>query len=162
MDEGEYSKLAVDFIFTGDLVLDEPDPDHWLAGIASATRRADVTIGHLEVPHTSRGAELHGDVPAPGADPAHLAALARAGFDVVTLAGNHIADCGAVGIADTRRELERLGIAFCGAGSDLDEARRPAVLLVHGRSVAVLSYNCVGPENGWAGADRAGCAYVRV
>ena len=37
MDEGEYSKLAVDFIFTGDLVLDEPDPDHWLAGIASAT-----------------------------------------------------------------------------------------------------------------------------
>jgi poly-gamma-glutamate synthesis protein (capsule biosynthesis protein) len=28
--------------------------------------------------------------------------------------------------------------------------------------VAVLSYNCVGPEACWASADRAGCAYVRV
>jgi poly-gamma-glutamate capsule biosynthesis protein CapA/YwtB (metallophosphatase superfamily) len=154
--------MAVDFIFTGDLVLDEPNPDHWLSGIAPATRRADVSIGHLEVPHTSRGAELLGDVPAPGADPHHLAALARAGFDAVTLAGNHIADCGAVGIADTRNELERLGIACCGAGADLHEARRPAILHISGRSIAVLSYNCVGPENGWASADRAGCAYVRV
>lgn len=153
---------SIDFIFTGDLVLDEPGPDHWLGGIATLTRGADVTIGHLEVPHTLRGIEMAGDVPAPGADPAHLAALRRAGFDAVTLAGNHIADCGAVGIADTRAELARLGIAHGGAGANLDEARRPAVLSSGGRSIAVLSYNCVGPQSGWAAADRAGCAHVRI
>jgi len=80
---------ALDIAFTGDLVLDEPEPGHWLGGIAPLTRGADITIGHLEVPHTTRGTELKSDVPAPGADPAHLAALARAGFDAVTLAGNH-------------------------------------------------------------------------
>jgi poly-gamma-glutamate synthesis protein (capsule biosynthesis protein) len=154
--------MAIDLIFTGDLVLDEPRPEHWLSGIAPVTRAADVTIGHLEVPHTARGTELKGDVPAPGADPQHLAALAQAGFDALTLAGNHIADCGAVGIADTRAELERLGIACCGADANLDLARRAAVIRVAGRSLALLSYNCVGPENSWATPQRAGCAYVRI
>ncbi len=153
---------AVDFVFTGDLVLDEPQPDHWLSGIAAATRSADLTIGHLEVPHTIGADELPGDVPAPGANPRHLAALQRAGFDAVTLAGNHIADCGARGIADTRAELSRLGIACCGADSTLALARRPAVLQAAGRRIALLSYNCVGPEQGWATPTRAGCAYVRV
>jgi hypothetical protein len=136
---------AIDFIFTGDLVLDEPQPDHWLSGIAQITRAADITIGHLEVPHTRRGAELKGDVPAPGADPEHLAALQRAGFDLVTLAGNHMADCGAEGIADTRDELTRLGIGCCGAGADLAAATAPAGLTLDGRRIGVLSYNCVGP-----------------
>jgi poly-gamma-glutamate capsule biosynthesis protein CapA/YwtB (metallophosphatase superfamily) len=154
--------LDIDFLFTGDLVLDEPRPDYWLQGIAPATLSADITIGHLEVPHTASRAELLGDVPAPGADPKHLAALERAGFDAVTLAGNHIADCGAQGIADTRAELTRLRIACCGADENLDLARRPAILEISGRRIAVLSYNCVGPENGWASASRAGCAYVRI
>ena len=153
---------AIDFIFTGDLVLDEPRPDYWLGGIAPLTAAADVTIGHLEVPHTRRGIELEGDVPAPGADPAHLSALQRAGFDVLTLAGNHIADCGAEGIDDTRRELGRLGMRCCGADSTLSRARRPARLSCGARRIAVLSYNCVGPESAWAGSDRAGCAYVRI
>jgi poly-gamma-glutamate capsule biosynthesis protein CapA/YwtB (metallophosphatase superfamily) len=153
---------ALDFIFTGDLVLDEPRPDHWLSGIAPATMAADITIGHLEVPHTRRCAELRTDVPAPGAEPAHLAALKRAGFDAVTLAGNHISDCGATGIADTRAELARLGIQCCGAGADLESARQPALLKCAERRIALLSYNCVGPEAGWASRTSAGCAYVRI
>jgi poly-gamma-glutamate capsule biosynthesis protein CapA/YwtB (metallophosphatase superfamily) len=153
---------AIDFLFTGDLVLDEPRPDYWLEGIAPAIRSADVAIGHLEVPHTDRGTELKGDVPAPGADPAHLAALERAGFDAVTLAGNHIADCGAEGIADTRAELVRLGIGCCGADENLERARQPAILRIADRRIAILSYNCVGPESSWATEHRAGCAYVRI
>lgn len=153
---------TLDLVFLGDLILDVPDPDHWLAGIAPITRTADVAIGHLEVPHTTRGQELAGDVPAPGADPAHLAALARAGIDMVSMAGNHIADCGAEGIADTNAELDRLGIAHCGADLTLSAARRPAIVERGGRRIALLSFNCVGPELAWATGDRAGCAYVAV
>jgi len=153
---------AIDLALLGDIILDVPDPDHWIAGIAQITRAADVTIGHLEVPHTRRGTELVGDVPAPGADPDHLAALARAGIDAVSMAGNHIADCGAEGIADTCKELDRLGIAHAGAGATLVEAQRPAWIHRGGRRVVLLSYNCVGPENGWAAHDRAGSAYVAV
>lgn len=153
---------ALELLFTGDLVLDVPDPDHWLSGLAPLTRSSHCTIGHLEVPHTRRGTELAGDVPAPGADPAHLAALQRAGFRALTLAGNHISDCGPEGIADTCAELDRLGIAHCGAGADLAHARAPARLQIGPLRLAVLSYNCVGPETAWAAPGRAGCAYIRV
>lgn len=152
----------LDLLFTGDLVLDVEQPDHWLSGILPAIRAADLAIGHLEVPHTRRGRELAGDVPAPGAAPEHLDALARAGFALLTLAGNHIADCGAEGIADTIARLDLLGIAHCGAGATLAQARASAYLERRGRRMAVLSYNCVGPEAAWASAHRAGCAFLPV
>jgi hypothetical protein len=153
---------ALDIVFTGDLILDEPRPDHWLSGIAPTLHSASLAIGHLEVPHTRQAYELKGDVPAPGAAPEHLAALQRAGVDAVTLAGNHIADCGPQGIADTIAELQRLGIGFCGAGADWSAAVSPAWLNVGRARVALLSYNCVGPESAWATDTRAGCAYVRI
>lgn len=153
---------AIDIRLLGDIILDVPDPDHWLSGIAPLLRAADLVVGHLEVPHTRRGQEVAGDVPAPGADPDHLAALVRAGIGAVSLAGNHMADCGPVGIADTIAELDRLGIAHGGAGMSLAEARRPALVERNGRTIALLSYNLVGPELGWAREDHAGCAYVRI
>ena len=156
------SRRPIALVLSGDLVLDVPQADHFLSGIAPALRAADLAIGHLEVPHTRRGTELAGDVPAPGADPANLAALVHAGFAAVTLAGNHIADCGAEGIQDTREELTRLGIACTGAGATLDEAGRPALLPCRGRRIGLLSYNCVGPEASWATPGRAGCAYLEI
>jgi poly-gamma-glutamate capsule biosynthesis protein CapA/YwtB (metallophosphatase superfamily) len=153
---------VLDVICCGDLILDEPDPERWLSGIAAPLQAAALAIGHLEVPHTTHVQETAADIPAPGAPPAHLDALARAGIDAVTLAGNHISDCGAIGIADTIAGLERLGIAHCGAGANLSVAREPAVMHRDGTRIALLSYNCVGPEQGWATEQRAGCAYVRV
>ena len=153
---------ALDAVFAGDLILDEPDPDRWLAGIAPALRACDLAIGHLEVPHTRRGHELQGDVPAPAADPDHVPAIARAGFHAVSLAGNHIADCGADGIADTVAALDAARIRRAGAGATLVAARAPAQLERGGRRIALLSYNCVGPEGSWASTRRAGCAFVRV
>jgi poly-gamma-glutamate capsule biosynthesis protein CapA/YwtB (metallophosphatase superfamily) len=149
-------------LLTGDIVLDVEDADHWLSGIAPALRSADLAIGHLEVPHTRGGSELLGDVPAPGADPANLDALARAGIGAVSLAGNHIADCGPQGIADTEESLDRLGIAHAGAGVNLQAAARAANLDRKGRRISLLSYNCVGPEAAWADAERAGCNYLRM
>ncbi|HEX6996309.1 MAG TPA: CapA family protein [Gammaproteobacteria bacterium] len=149
-------------VLAGDLVLDAEDPDHWLSGIAPVVRRADVAIGHLEVPHTRRGTELRGDVPAAPAPPEHLDALARCGFAALTLAGNHIADRGPDGIDDTIGRLDALGIVHTGAGATLDDARRPAWLERGGRRLALLSYNCVGPEAAWASAEQAGCNYLRI
>lgn len=149
-------------LLAGDLVLDEPDGAYWLSGIAPALRSADLAIGHLEVPHTLCGQELTGDVPAPGAPPENLAAIAEAGFGMVSLAGNHMADCGAEGIADTIAGLDAVNIAHSGAGATLAEARRPAIVELAGRRIALLSYNCVGPQNSWASEATAGCAWLRI
>ena len=156
------SRGPLSLIFTGDVILDVPDPDHWLSGIAPALQQADLAVGHLEVPHTTHLQEYGDDIPAPGANPAHLAALGRAGFAAMTLAGNHITDCGETGIKDTLAGLAAQAIACCGAGTSLAQARQPALLQVKDRLLALLSYNCVGPESGWASAGHAGCAYLPV
>lgn len=149
-------------VLAGDLVLDEPDAPYWLAGIALALKEADLAVGHLEVPHTGRGQELQGDVPAPGAPPSNVAAIAAAGFHMLSLAGNHIADCGAEGIADTLALMAEAGLVGSGAGLSLVEARKPAMVERCGMRIALLSYNCVGPEMSWAGEAQAGCAYLRI
>lgn len=153
---------ALDLLLVGDLILDEPEPDGFFDPSRATLQQGDVVIGHVEVPHTARGSEQSTDIPAPPANPAHLQALQRAGFHVATLAGNHIHDAGPAGIADTAAELQRLGIATTGAGMTLAAAKAPAVVERAGRRIGVLSYNCVGPREGWATSKKPGCAYLKV
>jgi len=149
-------------MLTGDLILDEPEPDTFFDGVRHLLHQGDLVIGHVEVPHTTRGHQGGFDIPAPPADPRHLDALGRAGVHVATLAGNHIYDSGAEGIADTIAALQVQGIATTGAGQNLEAARTPAIVTRGDRLVGVLSYNCVGPAESWASDHQAGCAYVRL
>ena len=149
-------------LLVGDLILDEPAPDAFFDPSRAVLQGGDIVIGHVEVPHTRRGIEQSTDVPAPPAEPDHLAALPRAGFHVATLAGNHIHDAGPAGIVDTVATLRGLGLATTGAAMNLADARAPALVTRRGVRVGVLSYNCVGPREGWATSRKPGCAYVKV
>jgi poly-gamma-glutamate capsule biosynthesis protein CapA/YwtB (metallophosphatase superfamily) len=153
---------SLKLMLVGDLILDEPDPDSFFEPARNVLQQADLLVGHVEVPHTRRGRENTSDVPAPPSDPDNLAALKRAGFQAVTLAGNHISDVGPDGIEDTIAALQQLGIVTTGAGMDLAQAREPAIVVRHGLRVGTLSYNCVGPKDSWANEKKAGCAYVHV
>jgi hypothetical protein len=156
------STTSLKLMMVGDLILDEPDPDSFFEPARSTLQQADFLVGHVEVPHTRRGRENSTDVPAPPSDPDNLAALKRAGFQVATLAGNHIYDAGPAGIEDTITMLRQLDIAAAGAGMNLAEARKPAIVESQGLKVGTLSYNCVGPKDSWANEKKAGCAYVQV
>lgn len=149
-------------LLVGDLVLDEPNADFFFDKVRGTLAQADVLIGHLETPHTDRGRESFGDVPAPASPPQNVAALGRAGFDLVSLAGNHIHDRGPEGIEDTRALVEAAGLKAAGAGANLISARRPAIADKAGLKVGLVSYNAVGPREGWAGPGHAGCAYIKV
>ena len=71
------------------------------------------------------------------------------GFDVVSLANNHVWDLGEEGLRNTIAHLKAAGIAFCGAGMNIEEASRPAVIEKDGLRVAILSYCMYG--NPWLG-----------
>lgn len=147
---------------TGDLVLEREDATSLLEAAAPVLAEADLVIGHLEVPHTESTASMSTDVPALPAPPAALDAVAAAGFDVLTLAGNHVYDAGEQGIEDTRRHCRDRGLATTGAGRNLEEAWEPAVAETGAHRVVVLSVNCVGPRESWAGSAKAGCAWIEV
>jgi poly-gamma-glutamate capsule biosynthesis protein CapA/YwtB (metallophosphatase superfamily) len=54
--------------------------------------------------------------------------LTSAGFNIITLAGNHRWNTGVPGIEETIAWLRNNGIAYVGAGMNINEARRPAVI----------------------------------
>jgi poly-gamma-glutamate synthesis protein (capsule biosynthesis protein) len=162
MSAPDSSTRPVRLMVVGDLILGEPDPYSFLDPGRRLLRSADLLIGNVEIPHTRRGSRQRTSVPAVPAPPERVAALRWAGFHVGTLAGNHVFDAGPEGVVDTRASLRTNEIAAVGAGRDLVEARRPAIVESGGRTWAVLAYNCVGPELSWAGTGKAGCAYVRI
>lgn len=118
----------------GDLILNEPAPREFFRPAADLLRSGDLVVGNVEVPHTTRPDPQLVSVPAVPAPPEHLEALRWAGFGVGTLAGNHVYDCGTPGVLDTRAALEGYGIAAVGAGRDLEEAWRPAIVTAGGRT----------------------------
>lgn len=62
------------------------------------------------------------------------------GFSVVSLANNHIWDLGVDGLRNTISVLKENGIQYCGAGMNVKEASRPAVIEKDGLRVAIFAY----------------------
>lgn len=66
--------------------------------------------------------------------PANVPCLTAASIDVCAVANNHILDYGPAGLVETLETLHGAGLRTAGAGRNLDEARRPAVVdLASGR-----------------------------
>lgn len=132
------------------------------ARIATITRSADLFLVNLEGTLTSQGKPVEKSFNFK-ADPQDVAVLQSAGVDVVSLANNHAFDYSAEGLSQTRATLLRAGIAAFGAGRDLAEARRPAILERNGVRVGFLGYLFMGdhtiePEIIYAGPGRPGVA----
>src|SRR3990172_6750665 len=64
------------------------------------------------------------------ADPTAIETLKIAGIDAVALANNHTLDFDEEGLLDMVSLLDEAGIAHTGAGRNLEEARRPAVIQI--------------------------------
>ena len=128
----------------------------WLA-------EADLAIGSLDASLSDAGAPFECvetfSLLAPAAS---VEGLAFAGFDVITVATNHVKDCGQ-GVCgnqaffDTLANLQAAGIAPVGGGADIADARRPAVLTVRGVRFAFLGYDDIAPHY-HAGAGSPGVA----
>jgi poly-gamma-glutamate capsule biosynthesis protein CapA/YwtB (metallophosphatase superfamily) len=93
------------------------------------------------------------------APPRAVELLALLGTDCVTLANNHALDYGVDALADTLNHLAAAGIAVVGAGADLDQARRPALLTAGGLRVAVIGVTD-HPADFAASPDRPGVAFA--
>lgn len=136
----------------------------------SLLTRADILVGNLEAPFTSRNTSTpHKSAESVRArhdyilraDLQTATSLAFAGFDAVGLANNHMMDYQQGGLHDTLSVLNQLGIACAGAGRNLGEARRPALLERQGMRFALLSYSCILPPGSVATRLRAGIAPAR-
>ncbi len=127
--------------FVGDVLVDrEEDPSIGFALVQAVLDAPDILFGNAEC-------VLHDDPqPAPSAavvaitPTSNAVAFGRAGFDVMSVANNHIVDAGHEGMHQTVRLLREQGIATSGAGENLAAASEPAIIERAGTAVAYLSY----------------------
>jgi hypothetical protein len=118
----------------------------WLREVSSAWEGAHLLIGNLESPCVveakpvkNKPPELVFQTPA-----CRLQELVEAGFSAVTLANNHVLDCGPNGLSETLQEIKRAGLYHAGAGMNLADALKPAFIPVRGVTVGLTAF-CYGP-----------------
>ena len=114
------------------------DPATTLGEATTALADADLTMVNLETSITERG------TPEPKtftfrAPVSAFTALRSAGVDIATLANNHAADFGEVGLADTLAAIRTSGFPTVGIGADAAGAYAPHYADVRGHRVALLA-----------------------
>ncbi|HLZ22487.1 MAG TPA: CapA family protein [Ktedonobacterales bacterium] len=86
--------------------------------------------------------------------------LTWAGLNVVTVANNHADGPSMAAFLDMIANLRAHGIAVCGGGHTLDEARRPATARAKGLRVAILGYDGISPQGPFATGSSPGIAPI--
>lgn len=117
-------------------------------------QEADFTLANLEAPLTDKPVGIVKNGPVLSAPTACAKGLKAMGVSALTLANNHIMDCGESGFSHTLQALRDTDISYFGAGKTLDEACKGYVMEKDGVRVGV--YACAEHEFSVVSAERAG------
>jgi poly-gamma-glutamate capsule biosynthesis protein CapA/YwtB (metallophosphatase superfamily) len=138
----------------GDTLRRRPPQSLVAPELVELTRGADLFVLNLECCISERGERVPKmfNFRAP---PVAVETLLYLGVDCVTLANNHALDYGTDALLDTFEHLREAGIAYAGAGEDVDQARAPAV--VGGLPIFAFADHQASFA---AGRDRSGIAFA--
>ncbi len=160
----ELSRDPTLLLFVGDIMLSRSvgkkiinanDPTFPFQKIARIIEEADLAFGNLEGPISDRGRN-QGSIYSFRADPKAVQGLSYAGFDVLSLANNHIFDWGRDALEDTISLLQESNIAPIGAGKNEIEANNVYIKEIKGTKFAFLASTNLYPESLEAAGDLAG------
>ncbi len=138
----------------------EGDTLYSFLALRDSLAAADITFGNLEspiAPDPTAAPDSGGIFAAP---PAAAAALARAGFDVVSTANNHAWDGGSDALEETMRQLTRAGVRFVGSGFGRDMAEQPVILERRGWRVAFFALTRAWNPAPYTFHSHAGSRYI--
>lgn len=114
-------------------------------GTAPMVQKADFAVGDLESPIAVRRGKRKKFIRFPyKMPPVVLDGVRGAGFDLVSLANNHIADYGTGAMLETIEHLEASKTNYIGLGANRDAAERIHVAQIGDAKVAFIA--CVSPE----------------
>jgi poly-gamma-glutamate synthesis protein (capsule biosynthesis protein) len=161
----------IEILFVGDIMLSRGvayqteqhggDGKYPFEGTAEVLRSADITFGNLEGPLSDKGVDQR-HLYSFRADTKMLDGLTYAGFDVLSLANNHIGDWGVEALSDTALRLKAAGIDPVGVGQTIQDAHEPAVRYVDGKRIAFLAYTNLLPGRFVATDATPGATYFSL
>jgi len=127
--------------------------------IADELKKADILFGNLEGPISDKGKKV-GSIYSFRSDPKAIEGLKYAGFDIFSLANNHMFDYQRVAFEDTMRILEENGIDYVGAGSSKEKAFSLKITEIKKTKIGFLAYTNLGPEAWRATKGSSGIAWM--
>jgi poly-gamma-glutamate capsule biosynthesis protein CapA/YwtB (metallophosphatase superfamily) len=119
------------------------DPTAPLRPLSRRLAAAEITVGNFESTLSAAGTPRQGS-DSFAASPRVLPGLRRAGFDLVSLANNHVGDYGDAALRQTVSRFAGAKIATVGAGRNLAAARRPVIIERDGVRVGFLAVDSIG------------------
>ncbi|MCJ7836518.1 CapA family protein [Cuneatibacter sp. NSJ-177] len=155
--------MEKDFVFlaTGDIGMNRENPSSIFDGVRDTLNKGDLVFGQLEPCLASVGTPAcQSRLPMRG-DPKGAGAIREAGYDVISFATNHCMDWGREAFFQTIDVLKKEELRVIGAGKDISEARKPAIVEINGTKIGFLGYNTILPQDYYATKDRPGCAPMR-
>jgi len=111
--------------------------------IKNHLKNFDILFGNLEGPISDKGI-LSGSIYSFRMEPRSAKSLKEAGFDILSVANNHMGDWGRVAMKDTFQNLENANILYSGGGLNEEEAYSPQTILASGVKIAYLSFSEFG------------------
>ncbi|TKC01679.1 MAG: CapA family protein [Mesorhizobium sp.] len=141
---GPYNLAAVGDLMTGMRMrhrIRKFGPEYPFAWVKPILRRCALITGNLEGPFSSNSdkAETTRNY-SYKVDPKAASVLRRAGFAALTIANNHVQDCGRAGVLETLDTLERHSIKSYGGGRDQATAHDPAIFNGVDVRIGLLGY----------------------
>lgn len=148
--EGHLNALGeppLSLIAVGDIMLGgrakkavaEHGPDYPFEAVRPILRRASIVLGNLEGPF-ARKARREPRNYSYRVNPELATSLTRGGINVVTLANNHLLDCGRAGVLETLDTLTLAGVAALGAGANEKAAHAPVIQQAGRWRIGLLGY----------------------
>jgi poly-gamma-glutamate synthesis protein (capsule biosynthesis protein) len=123
----------------GDIMAKKNDWRYPFLETADFLKGTDITFGNLEGPISSRGMKV-GSIYSFRSDPRAIEGLLYAGFDVLSIANNHIWDYGADAVRDTLAIIKDAGIGVTGGGINYQGANKPIIKEEKATKVAFVGY----------------------
>ncbi len=127
--------------------------------ISDYLNEADILFGNLEGPVSERGVKV-GSIYSFRMDPDVFEGINYAGFNIFSLANNHMFDYAGVALKDTMDYLKENEIEYVGAGIDEEEAFSFKIKEIEGTKIGFLAYLGLGPQSWRASDNRIGMAWV--
>ena len=122
--------------------------------VRSILKDLDFSIVNLESPITECSNPILKDGPTLKNSPILIKILDYLGFKAVSLANNHLKDYGSQGVIDTIDFCHKHGLLYLGAGSNLNDARKPLIVNENGFLIGFI--NVCEHESSIASDLRAG------
>jgi len=136
-------------------VVAEFGPDYPFDGVFPLLRTAPIVLGNLEGPFAEKARRQQRNF-SYRVDVSLASSLSRAGINVVTLANNHLMDCGRSGVLETLDALSNANVFALGAGTNERTAHEPVILQAGAMRIGLLGY--YWNRRTAATADRPGSA----